>query len=285
VLGLSKKNKILIVLFYCFFGVLLIAGTFWDEQISKTLYSPDNIFGSIFNKIGEFPPYLTIPLFGTVFFYGKPKNINKALTVIWKIFFGTLCLAGFVFMTTKFGSHFLPKNDFRTPIEILVSIIFTVLSLVFGKRIPEKYISPLKKFSVFGVLAFAISGLGIDLIKSVWGRTRPRDMLKIDDFSNFSPWYIPQGKTKNYSFPSGHANQATLLFLITGLSEVFSSLKKYDVKLFILSWLFAFAVSLSRIIVGAHFLTDVTMGILITFTTILVLKTVIFKTNKEKTIQ
>ena len=250
---MNKKNKVLIILFYCFFGALLIIGTFYYEQISKAIYSPDSLFGSIFNKIGEFPPYLTIPLFGTVFFYGKPKNISKTLSVIWKVFFGVVCLAGFVFMTTKFGSHFLPKNDFRTPIEILFAVVFTVLSLVFGKRIPEKYLSSLKRFSVFGVLAFAISGLGIDLIKSVWGRTRPRDMLKIDDFSNFSPWYIPQGKTKNYSFPSGHANQATLLFLIMGLPKVFSSLKKHDVKLFLISWLFAFAVSLSRLVVGAHF--------------------------------
>lgn len=281
---MDKKNKVLTILFYCFFGAMLIVGTFYDEQIGKILYSPDNLFGNFFSKIGEFPPYLTIPLFGTVFFYGKPQNINKALTVIWKIFFSVLCLAGFVFMTTKFGSHLLPKNDFRTPIEILVAIVFTALSLFFGKRIPKKYISPLKRFSVFGVLAFAISGLGVDFIKTFWGRTRPRDMFKIDDFSSFSPWYLPQGKTGNKSFPSGHANQATLLFLITGLSEAFSSLKKYDVKLFLVSWAFVFAVSLSRIIVGAHFLTDVTMGVLITFTTVLVLRTVIFKTNKEKTI-
>lgn len=278
---MNKKNKVLIILFYCSCAALLIAGTLWDEQISRFLYSPDSVFGSIFNKIGEFPPYLAIPLFGTVFFHGKPEKLSKALRFLWSLFFAVICLGGFIFMTTKFGSHWLPKNDLRTPIGIFLAVIFTVLLLILGKRIPEQYLKPLKKFSVFGVLAFLISGLGVDFVKSIWGRTRPRDMLKINDFSSFTPWYIPQGKTGNNSFPSGHANQATLLFLLTGLADAFNSLKKHEVKLFLAAWVFSFTVSLSRLIVGAHFLTDVTAAIIITFTIVYILRILIFKTNKK----
>ncbi len=278
---MSKKNKMIIILFYCSCAVLLLSGTLWDEQISRFLYSPDSVFCSFFNKIGEFPPYLTIPLFGTVFFYGKPEKVNKALGFLWSFLFAVICLGGFIFLTAKFGSYWLPKNDLRTPIEIILAVVFTVLSLILGKRIPKKHLKPLKRFSVFGVLAFLISGLGVDFIKSIWGRTRPRDMLKINDFSSFTPWYIPQGKTGNNSFPSGHANQATLMFLLTGLADAFSSLKKHEVKLFLASALFSFTVSLSRLIVGAHFLTDVTVAIIITFTTVYILRILIFKNNKN----
>lgn len=279
----NKKQKALVAAFYCLFIALLAAGTFWDEQISRLLYYPDSLFGEFFRRIGEFPPYLTIPLFGTAFFYGKPDKLGKALSIFWKVFFTVITLAGFVFMMTKFGDYWIPESDYRLPLEIVIAVLLCVLSLLLGKYIPKHHLKALKKFSVFGILAFLVSALCVDGLKSVWGRVRPRDMLKTGDFSSFTPWYLPQGDTGNKSFPSGHANQAALLFIITGLSDAFSSLKKHETKLFLGSLVFSLLVAFSRLIVGAHFLTDVTAAILITFSVVYILRVIIFK--KERTSQ
>lgn len=281
---MDKKNKILLVLFYCTCAVLLVIGTLWDEQISKALYAPDSLFGEFFKRIGEFPPYITIPLFGTAFFYGIPEKLGKAPAVFWRIFFTVITLAGFVFMTTKFGDYWLPKSDYRIAVEAVIAVIFCALSLFFGKHIPKKHLKALKKFSVFGVLAFAVAALGVDLLKTPWGRMRPRDMLANGDFSSFSPWYLPQGDTGEKSFPSGHANQAALLFILTALGDAFGSLKKYEIRFFITSWVFTFLVSLSRLIVGAHFLSDVTAAAVITVSAVYILRVIIFKKERNASI-
>jgi len=66
------------------------------------------------------------------------------------------------------------------------------------------------------------------------------------------------------SFPSGHAMQcAGLIFVLPPLAEVFCRLKGKKTVLFAAGAVFAVLVGISRMVMGAHFLSDVCMGSLL----------------------
>lgn len=101
--------------------------------------------------------------------------------------------------------------------------------------------------SLFLFAAVALSGLTTDLIKPVVGRLRPKLLLEAGLYG-FEPLRI--GYEYN-SFPSGHAT--TVFALAAALSFFFP---RWRLPLFS----FAAVVGLSRIIVGAHYLSDVMAG-------------------------
>ena len=101
--------------------------------------------------------------------------------------------------------------------------------------------------ALFLFAAVALSGLTTDLIKPLVGRLRPKLLFEADLYG-FEPFRI--GYEYN-SFPSGHAT--TVFALAAALSFFFP---RWRLPLFSL----AAVVGLSRIIVGAHYLSDVMAG-------------------------
>jgi membrane-associated phospholipid phosphatase len=101
--------------------------------------------------------------------------------------------------------------------------------------------------SLFFLLAIIVSGLSCDILKIVFGRARPTVFLQ----QHLYGFYFFQWHSNMWSFPSGHATTIASLAMVLSL-------------LYPRFWLgfFAFAtvVASSRIIVGAHFLSDVMLG-------------------------
>jgi membrane-associated phospholipid phosphatase len=110
----------------------------------------------------------------------------------------------------------------------------------------------------------------VQLLKILWGRVRFEDLDP--GLTAFSSWVVPQGITGNQSFPSGHAAMAwmflpvAMLFPLTvyrfrldaagsaalGIGTVVASAAIWLIVLF---W--GFFVSASRMVIGAHYLSDV----------------------------
>lgn len=112
--------------------------------------------------------------------------------------------------------------------------------------------------ALFLFAAVALSGLITDLIKPLVGRLRPKLLLEANLFG-FDPFRI--GYEYN-SFPSGHAT--TVFALAAALSFFFP---RWRLPLFS----FAAVVGLSRIIVGAHYLSDVMAGAYVGLMTVFLL--------------
>lgn len=101
--------------------------------------------------------------------------------------------------------------------------------------------------ALFVFLAIALSGLLTDLLKILFGRARPALLLR-EGYYGWQPFAL---KGKLHAFPSGHANTITALALALGL--LWPRLMK---PLLLLAGL----VMLTRVAVGAHYLSDVIAG-------------------------
>jgi membrane-associated phospholipid phosphatase len=134
-----------------------------------------------------------------------------------------------------------------------------VLFIIYRKR--KKAIAQ-KALYLFVVVA--VSGILVDIIKVIAGRFRPvlyfgKGMYGFD-FFHFNSDYL--------SFPSGHS--ATSFSLIIALSLLFP---RFRYPLFI----FGMIVAASRMVITAHYLSDVLIGAQIGWVTSVIFYTICFK--------
>lgn len=101
-----------------------------------------------------------------------------------------------------------------------------------------------------------------------------RDMIGKTDFHWFTNWYkvgIDDGVVWHdpRSFPSGHTSAASFTFLLVPLCLRNEKLSKFLAPAYIIGVGYVMAMGLSRMMRGAHYLTDVTGAALIMFTLML----------------
>jgi len=101
--------------------------------------------------------------------------------------------------------------------------------------------------SLFIFLSLSVTGIFIDILKWIAGRHRPVDLFNHGYFG-FDYFGVGYELT---SFPSGHAQ--TAFTLATALTILFP---RWGIPLFV----FAGTVSISRIILTSHYLSDVIAG-------------------------
>ena len=94
------------------------------------------------------------------------------------------------------------------------------------------------------IIALALAGITTRAIKIATGRARPS--VKTE-----AHWNGPQFSSKYHAFPSGHTASSTAFFV-----ALFLARKKIGGPLLLIPILIA----LSRMIVGAHYLSDVTVA-------------------------
>jgi lipid A 4'-phosphatase len=156
-------------------------------------------------------------------------------------------------------------SDLRSLFEVIGRLgltygYLTVLGLTFvalhwGGLLPrlQRFAQPMRALSAvpaFLFLSIATSGIIVDVLKVIFGRSRPKLLFQSDiyDFSWLS-W-----RPDHWSFPSGHAT--TIVALMTALWYLWPR----HILFYVLA---ATIVAASRVVVGAHYLSDVLAGGLI----------------------
>ena len=133
-------------------------------------------------------------------------------------------------------------------------MFFIIFSISFLSKktslISFKTYSYLKRFSLFGFFYLLLVGATTQIIKHLVGRPRPNH-ASLDEGFDFN--FLTTESTF-HSFPSGHSSTIIAIALIASL--VLPSLKYF---FYICGLIIAF----SRVVVGAHFITDVVAGTLI----------------------
>jgi len=170
-------------------------------------------------------------------FYSYLVNIDKNLNLIFlKIFFNNITTLGDSFWYFLFCI-----------LGIVVVFILEKTKLLISKNFKE-----VKKIFFYTTICLFLTGFLTQLLKHIIGRTRPNHTIQDGSFN----FHFFTFDSSFHSFPSGHTSTIFILALVCSIIVP-------RLKFFFL--LFALIVSLSRIVVGAHFITDIIGGIVVAF--------------------
>lgn len=259
---------------------LLVVASFFDQKISATFYSV-NFISKIGAVIGKIPAYFIFALAGAVLAKSaslKEKRYRTRMPLI--VFYLFVTLVGSLML----GYSMVDDVVNKTSLKIIVALILmaltmaTVLSLV--KLITADKINLLKKWAFTSLITIAVIIIVVAVLKLAWGRVRYVDI--VTGQGAFSPWYIPQGYTGNKSLPSGHVALSACLFLLVPMFRALPNLRSVSVGMVFISIAFTVAVAFARIMGGHHFLSDVTIAIIISYLTITVSNLIAYGANGDK---
>lgn len=197
---------------------------------------------------------------GTPFVIPNTKKIWNVCfvvgTVLWIIAFA-LWVQGGIDQAVLF--YFNPMRVVMDPIVVLskwlssngmaaITILFVVY--LFSSKIIQSLDAPLTVY-FYTICSYGLSGIAGDLIKEIFNRPRP--------LATYGSEILAISQSATPSIPSGHATKCVALVLPFIL--LVSSSKNIHKGIKIVIALIAGGVCLSRIILGAHYLSDVIAGI------------------------
>lgn len=251
---MKNKEK---VYFLTGIAILLAIFTFTDLQISKTIYNPQSGFGHFFEVFGELPGAL-IGVFSMAALIVTGNYNAKWKTILFNLIFGVL-LVMFSFMAAIMPLNYL--DGISMPLAVILAVVYGAGSLWIAKILSKEENKNLREAAIIGILTFIAAIVVINIIKMCWGRLRFRSM--VEPYKEFSLWFMPQSFTTNneyMSFPSGHSANSAVIWWITLLPTFVAQLRGKEKHLKLVAGAWIVMVMISRIIMGAHFASDVTVG-------------------------
>jgi membrane-associated phospholipid phosphatase len=262
----NKTTAYYFILIWIIAAFLLESSDLW---ISINLYNPNADWAILLQKYGEIPGLIVV-LIGVHIYIVTLKassNIKSILFTGFLLTTGSLItiyiLAALSLAINESWKFF---NSNRSYFFLAAVVLNILISLLFRKRF--KYS---KKSVLFSRISFKVFFYGYLLVatplKIFWGRIRFRDLSGY--YSDFTPWYLPQGITGHQSFPSGHAAMSFIMIVLFIFFMDKPFYKRIILKGLIISW--GLAVCASRVVIGAHFTSDVLFGAMIMIVTYLFL--------------
>ncbi len=252
----------------------MILGSFFDFQISSAIYpGTESSFGQFFAAFGELPAFLALICAGVLLFRHR-GCLRRDWNILLLIASAGLVLGG-VFLAVHEATDNVPAMPVWVP--LLVTVFFAALCaaalLLMTSGAQGKTVLRFVLTLIFVCVGTMIL---INVIKVPWGRARMRLIAATGNASYFSPWWKAGSALKNQlvaegvssdefrSFPSGHTACAACAMLIGLLPTVSKRFRGKEKRLILAGCIWTLVVAFSRLRMGAHFLTDVTMAWLVT---------------------
>lgn len=281
----TKKNGIILGSFLL---LCLLIGTFFDYQISEMLFNPQSYFGVLLASYGQLPAMLCFSVSGLLLIRIRKSEWLSSLLCISG--FGILSIFAILGITVD-PMLYIPNMSLSVSliIAVLIVIVTDVLIWRLSKSADRKQI---KIFILILLGTILTEIILINMLKIPWARPRMR-MLAVQPQAAFQPWWVIGCEMKDHllaigvaaeefkSFPSGHSGNAACAMLLCILPLISQQCRGKETLLFMIGVLFMLVVAFSRIIMGAHFLSDVTMGMSITFIIENIFVYVFIKRNKQ----
>lgn len=271
----NKTIAIYLIVIWIVAAFLLESSDLW---ISISVYNPNLSWAILLEKYGEIPG-LIVALIGIHIYIVTIKassNIKTILITGFLLTVGSLVTIYILWLGALGISNQTIFFNSNRNIFFLIAIFSNILiSYLFRKRYKFS-----KKSVLFSRISFKMFFYGniifVFLLKILWGRIRFRDLSQ--DYSDFTTWYIPNGINGNQSFPSGHAAMGFMLLALFIFLGNKSLLIRIILKGLIFSW--AIAVSISRVVIGAHYTSDIVFG-----SFIMIISYLLLIQNANKTLQ
>lgn len=299
-----KSNKTL--MFASVFLVLLIISAFGDSFISRTIMNQNSVYATVFQNYGLIFPAIIYFISTQVFIVFAHKSSFPRIAKISIYFISTIAALYQIWQNVKIAlyytvtslnnlQHNLPvgaaNNDgnfevifpnWYTPALFIITITFFLLGsyLCYSwlMKLTPVRLKQLVIISLGGIVAFYVANTMVESLKELWGRYRPYELLS--NWNKFTPWWKINGVTGHKSFPSGHSEygwMALYLVLFIDLNN-----NKFRQRMTILASIFGILMAFSRIRIGAHFLSDVTVGSLISIVVIYTISYLVQPTSLQK---
>lgn len=287
----KRKTILIIAAVSVMFLTLLIIATFYDLEITRALanlkvgqYQSNNIFGRIFETIGEMPVYL-ITLFAASIVIANLSHRKRTaafiiIIIILEIISVFAAYYAFHKLFKYLSEHFdiASSGSWTTELSyLLLGIIVVAAVNILSRKYTLKFLNCVLPWAIIVLATVALSQfLTQVVIKIPAGRYRYCTMNTLNDFSYFTKWFCFNGKISPTnamlemgiakdgmkSFPSGHTCAAATLITLTSLPMFLkeADTKKYKIVCWCSVVAFVLIVMLTRLIMGKHFLSDVLIG-------------------------
>ncbi|MBD5424507.1 MAG: phosphatase PAP2 family protein [Allobaculum sp.] len=248
----------------------LILGTFIDLPLDQMLYHPDVFWAQFLAAAGPAPIFWCIGAAGFLIIDVLNGTSNSIPGWVLGFF---LLLIGPVYMGDSFVDEMAMDWKMAWVIGLLLSTLPALVYYFLMRHTSRK-----DKIQCIWILLIVCLGslVVVQVAKRLWVRPRYFVIAETGGEVPFVPWYSIDRSLKTQfaalyeqehdffrSFPSGHSQSVTCLFL-WALIPVYTQKGNENIVMglaLVLSWFTMF----SRLVVGAHFLSDISAGYLITF--------------------
>ena len=171
-------------------------------------------------------------------------------------------------------------------VEAVLGALIAIPSILVTKLFTKETLVKLLRFLVAAGIGILVANVLIMIIKDPVGRMRYRainstlgaDFIDSKQAQGFTPWYVlnkqpDEGVLKAFeewygvddafkSFPSGHTCSAGTVYALIMIPDLFELKNKKGAKIacWVVPIVYTALVAISRIVVGAHYMSDVLMG-------------------------
>lgn len=281
--------------------ICLAIGIFADLKVSAALYNPSNIFGQVGEALAYFPSWwLVLFCLGILLRF---HFISSKKTKVISIIIYVILILGVGFYASKHTYDIISRLTLlaveprKWLIIALLFLAYIASSVPFAFLLREHNRKEATIFAFFVIFCFAVVILLMQGLKMIWLRPRYRTLValygeeagnyfvavyKPQFFWNFNKLYgvsvlgeenvnaamtslgiTKWSKEEFYAFPSGHTLNALITMSFCYASSFIKKLKGKELYIRIGGYVFAFIIGLSRIIRGAHHLSDVSTSFLL----------------------
>jgi membrane-associated phospholipid phosphatase len=244
-----KKSDIAII------GFLIIGlgfGYFYDIQIARTLFNPHDEIGLFVQDYGNHLPY------GIALFALLGLSINET-NLLKKSLIQTLAILFILFNAIYLSYHL----SFKLQDTLGFSLIFAYGLWFLVTHVKRFKTNTFKKWFKFILVSFILMVLIPNVLKLFILRFRPYMFMGgCLDYSFYLKW-LPFNTDENFrSFPSYHVSMSGMMMVFVSYPMIS---EKYKRCVIVLSLVFISFIAYYRMVVGAHFLSDVMMSVLIDY--------------------
>lgn len=225
------------------------------------------------------------------------KFFNLVLKIITTVGFLVLAIVGWKKLIENVIKNILlmlEKDNMSQAFYFIVCTVFTAIVIQLCRKIDKAKLKKIESLALAGVLLGIFFKI-VEECKNITERVRVREMIAYSngflnedglsegryspltrsmadttDFSAFTPWYKKGDDMGIYnradSFPSGHTTYACTSFLLYPICLAYDKLKKLAPLALIIAFAYTAAMGFTRLVAGAHYLTDVAAAAIIGYT-------------------
>ena len=249
-------------------ALCLGVGSFFDYQISSALFNIGSMYGRLIEAAGELPFELTASVAGVMLVRAvRPDSRGSK----WLAVLGILVnvgLAGYEIVSSlRVGGKLIAVQ------LVLTFVLVIAANFIVYRLTRDTAPDELMRWALMVLAVWAAQAIILNVIvKPLWSRPRMR-VIEVTQGLEFQPWwvignpdkwaYIAAGVVKDgfKSFASGHTAHAAIGLMLAGLPA--TAFKEKPSRRRVVFWtaaVVAALVAFGRIVIGAHFLSDVSCG-------------------------